>query len=270
MHITTQLTETLSALRRPEYTGPNRCYPCTAVNLVIALAVSVALAVLVGPFAALAAFGVSAAAIYVRGYLVPGTPALTKRYLPDSVLRLFGKAPRRFDGDLDAEATLVDLGVVVETGDDVELDPAFADAWYGRMSSGDGDTPRTVDLAAMIGVSPDDVDVEYHDAGACTAYVEDEWVGQWESRVAFDADVTADAVLSDGYAGWRDIPLASRSELLAALRVCLDVCPGCGGTVSLGSETVSSCCRTVDVIAADCEGCGARLFEIELTPDALD
>jgi len=33
--------------------------------------------------------------IHLRGYLVPGTPTLTKRYLPDDVLQLFGKEPAR-------------------------------------------------------------------------------------------------------------------------------------------------------------------------------
>ena len=36
---------------------------------------------------------VALAAIWLRGYLVPGTPELTKRYLPERALALFGKAP---------------------------------------------------------------------------------------------------------------------------------------------------------------------------------
>ncbi|EMA05294.1 hypothetical protein C439_00805 [Haloferax mediterranei ATCC 33500] len=39
------------------------------------------------------AVGISIGLIYLRGYLVPGTPTLTKRYLPPEVLRWFGKDP---------------------------------------------------------------------------------------------------------------------------------------------------------------------------------
>ena len=79
-------------LGRPEYTGENRCLPCTVLNVAIAV---VAAALLgrrsrrAGGAAFLAALGL----VYLRGYLVPGTPTLTRRYLPDSVLAAFGKQP---------------------------------------------------------------------------------------------------------------------------------------------------------------------------------
>ncbi|MFU8866600.1 hypothetical protein [Natronococcus sp.] len=77
-------------LRKPEYTGENRCTPCTVLNLAIAGAIGAAVARR-SRLAGAAVVGASAAAIYLRGYLVPGTPELTKRYLPERVLRLFGK-----------------------------------------------------------------------------------------------------------------------------------------------------------------------------------
>lgn len=89
-------------LRRPEYTGENRCLPCTVINLAIAVAAAVLTGVLfaglgVSTAGRVVAGGLvligSVAAVYLRGYLVPGTPTLTKRYLPRPVLRLFGKAP---------------------------------------------------------------------------------------------------------------------------------------------------------------------------------
>lgn len=82
----------LDAFREPEYTGENRCVPCTAINVALAVALTAVSAAL-GPIVALAVFVGSMASIYFRGYLVPGTPELTKRYLPDQVLALFGKAP---------------------------------------------------------------------------------------------------------------------------------------------------------------------------------
>jgi len=79
-------------IREPAYTGENRCLPCTVVNVVLAVALTAAAAVF-GPVVAAAVLVASMGSIYYRGYLVPGTPELTERYLPDRVLRLFGKAP---------------------------------------------------------------------------------------------------------------------------------------------------------------------------------
>jgi len=84
-----KLTETL---RRPEYTGENRCLPCTVLNVAIAVALGGAVSRKSKP-AGVFVLAVSMAAVYLRGYLVPGTPELTKRYLPPAVLEWFGKAP---------------------------------------------------------------------------------------------------------------------------------------------------------------------------------
>ncbi|MGB9986736.1 hypothetical protein [Salarchaeum japonicum] len=261
---------TLDAVRRPEYTGENRCLPCTGVNIVLAAAGALALAAFVSTPVALAAFALALAAIYVRGYLVPGTPALTARYLPDRVLRAFDKRPARDAGDLDVLDTLSALGAVVETPDsDVGLAPDFDAEWRARMVASDTTTPRTADLAALLDADPADIDVQYHGDGACSVFCGPDIVGRWESPAAFNADVTADAVL-DARDEWRALPLTHRGELLAALRACLDTCPACHGRVELGADTVASCCRSVDVAAADCTQCGARLFEVELDPRVLD
>ncbi|WP_135365327.1 hypothetical protein [Halosimplex halophilum] len=91
----------VTRLRRPEYTGENRCLPCTVLNVGIAsvgatllgawlVAAGYRTAAVAVPTGVLA---VSLAAIWLRGYLVPGTPTLTKRYLPAPVLAAFGKTP---------------------------------------------------------------------------------------------------------------------------------------------------------------------------------
>ena len=77
-------TSKLDALRQPEYTGENRCWPCTTVNSLIAL--GVAAVVGAGVFtladatlalvATLTVLALSAVSIWLRGYLVPGTPGL--------------------------------------------------------------------------------------------------------------------------------------------------------------------------------------------------
>nr|WP_086009376.1 hypothetical protein [Natrinema versiforme] len=79
-------------LKQSEYTGENRCEPCTVLNLGIAAVASAAIA-RKSRVGGLLAAAVSIALISLRGYLVPGTPTLTKRYLPPEVLRWFGKDP---------------------------------------------------------------------------------------------------------------------------------------------------------------------------------
>ncbi|ELZ95835.1 hypothetical protein C440_06082 [Haloferax mucosum ATCC BAA-1512] len=84
--------DVVDTLHQPEYTGKNRCEPCTLLNLFIAAVLGSAVA-RKSKLAGAVAFGVSIALIYLRGYLVPGTPTLTKRYLPPEVLTWFGKDP---------------------------------------------------------------------------------------------------------------------------------------------------------------------------------
>ena len=116
----------LDRWRDPAYTGANRCRPCTVVNLCIAVAISAAVA-LVAPLLALPVLALSLLVVYLRGYLVPGTPTLTARYLPEPVLRAFGKEPpgpsttnewetlQRLNSHrehaVDAEQFLVDSGI---------------------------------------------------------------------------------------------------------------------------------------------------------------
>lgn len=85
-------TGLLKRLHQPEYTGENRCEACTVVNVIIT-AILGAVVARKSKFAAVVTVSVSSILIYLRGYLIPGTPTLTKRYLPPSVLRLFGKEP---------------------------------------------------------------------------------------------------------------------------------------------------------------------------------
>ncbi|WP_200532054.1 hypothetical protein [Halorubrum sp. LN27] len=128
----------LDRLRRPEYTGENRCLPCTVVNVAIAAAGSAAVGALVAVELGALVFVAALAAVWLRGYLVPGTPELTKRHLPERVLRLFGKG--RDTGPppvIDAESYLLSADVVVETADgsDLAFAPAFESAWRTHLAA---------------------------------------------------------------------------------------------------------------------------------------
>lgn len=273
---------TLQRFRQPEYTGENRCIPCTLANSVIAVVLSATAALLWWP-AGIAVLVVSAAAIWLRGYLVPGTPELTERYFPDWLLAAFDKGPERptgfatdagdgrdagatgFDADsFDAERVLLDGGVVepCEEVEDLCLDGGFERAWYDRMDAvRDDETAAREELARQLDVDPESVAFEEY-GSATVAHIDGVRAGQWESHAALVADLAAARELPRRVEGWASMPTEVRSQLLGGLRIFLEECPDCGGPVLTDRETVRSCCRSHEVVAASCRECGARLLEL--------
>jgi len=72
------LAEMVDAIRRSEHTGERRCWPCTVTNVVLVLGAAVAVARRRRP-AAVPVLLVGAALVYLRGYVVPGTPWFAPR-----------------------------------------------------------------------------------------------------------------------------------------------------------------------------------------------
>lgn len=269
------VSDHLDRLRQPEYIGENRCMPCTIVNVVIStgLAVLVGIGGFLAGIESLIAGGlgvailvVGLAAIYLRGYLVPGTPTLTKRYFPDRILRYFDKADSQqpAGGDIDPESLLKSAAVVEECehDDDLCLTDSFRSAWYTQIEERRSSDSSREDLAALLDFDPDDLEFKEYDA-AFVARLDGRRIGQWESDGAFVADMAAAAALNDRIDTWEHIDIYERSNLLKGLRAFLDSCPICDGTISMNEEVVESCCRSIDVVAINCEFCDRRIFEAE-------
>lgn len=264
----------LDAVRQPAYVGENRCIPCTLVNSVIALALAALAWVVVTPEVGVLVVVVSALAIGLRGYLVPGTPTLTKRYLPEPVLAYFDKAPATATTasgdadtvpreDIDVEEILVGAGILVpcEARDDLCLRDEFRESWYANMDAVNDDDATPAAVADLLDVDVSGLSLEDHGEGAFMATFDGVRVGQWESRAALIADVAAADLVAERDDDWDERPIAVRGELLGGLRLFLETCPDCRGAVSFGRETVESCCRSHEVVAVSCDDCGARLFE---------
>lgn len=274
-----RLPQTQSKWKRQEYTGTNRCLPCTAVNVALAAVFSIASAAIVAVATAsmlaasllgISIFGGSLLVIYFNGYLVPGTPALTKRYLPRWLLAAFGKnASLRTDGVFDPEAELRAAGVVVEGPDDLQLLPTFEHSWriaIDDIGIADMSTEAeiTQQIASLGGFNADDIEI-VDDPETFRVWYGEELIANWESRAACVADVAAADILPEYDSWWHERPLAMQAELLGALRLFLDRCPACHGAVTLSLDVVSSCCYDYNVVATTCDGCNARLFEVELS-----
>jgi len=263
-----EAARTLDRLRRPEYTGANRCLPCTAVNLGLAAVATAAVAVVSRSGAALVSLA-SLTTIYLRGYLVPGTPALTRQYLPESARSWFGKAtasPEIEVGEGVDEASVEEIlaaaGVVTECEDvdDVCLTDSFRRAWVAGIDERGADP---VAFADAIGVGPEDVTVD--ESGHVFVRVSDVRRDQWGTRTALVADAAAAAELRAWGLDWEALPLGTRHGVLRGLRVFLETCPLCGGPIGLGEQQVESgCCGgagTVDVMR--CEACEETVMELE-------
>lgn len=267
----------LDRLHQPEYTGENRCLPCTVVNTILTLifagVCAVAGTLLVGPglgfLAGFVILVVGLFAITVRGYLIPGTPELTKRYLPDRVLAAFGKDPvlehhepvDAGDGHIDLESALVSVGAIedCEESEDLCLTPDVREAWERELQALESDPDRET-LLSLLGIDVEAVTFQEY-GSAFRAHADGRVVGTWESEAAFLADLAAARVFADYYPGWETLEPTVRGQLLNGLRLFVETCPKCGGTPTFGADTVESCCSAYEVAAVSCEHCDVRIFE---------
>jgi hypothetical protein len=268
--MSTKSTGYLDRLKQPEYTGENRCTPCTIVNVVIAAVGSGLVSFVFTPVGGAVAFVLSLAAIYFRGYLVPGTPTLTKRYFPDWVLAKFDKVEDETpdhevaEDERDPEEVLAASNAVepCEQVDDLCLTDEFRETWYDNMESiKEGGTEKS-DLSTVLDVEAEKLSFDEHDE-ALVAQYDGGRLGQWESRAALVADLAAAKLLEDRFDEWDDLTVTNQSRVLSGLRIFLESCPDCGGDVAMEQETVESCCRTMDVVAVSCTECDSRILEVE-------
>lgn len=263
---------TLDAIRRPAYTGDDRCWPCTVVNAVIVLVAAVVIAALSGPLA-LVVLGGGAALIYLRGYVVPGTPSFAPRLVAAAGLAPYFEhvaaddTPDRRSDDLaenvDPERMLgamFEAGVMTEGDDgDLYLSDAFETAWREEMATlrevdDDALAAATAEVVPFDGVGQikyDGVSVEGDDGVV------------WLRPVHAIADVAA--VRAMARVG---VPDSVRAPGASPLRLFLPACPACGGAVEQTTVTDGCCGGTMSVTDTPnrrvlaCEDCGVEVHDL--------
>jgi hypothetical protein len=255
------------SIRRPEYTGENRCWPCTALNAVVVIVASVLVGV-VSPPAGIALCLAGAALVTLRGYVVPSTPRFAPRLvsaLPIAVEADHGSdhrtdGGRRSEslvgsGSVDGEALirqLVDAGVVTtDDAGDVHLDGDVRRTWEAGMDRlrdvPDADLASSAASAApfpaagrveedWIVVERTEGDGGNAEADADTAEEIPGSVGDevWLSRAHAVTDTAAVAAMSDRVDG------VTAARAATPFRLFLERCPRCGGTVE--ETTAKQCC----------------------------
>lgn len=236
----------VSRLRRPEYTGSNRCRACTAVNAVILL-VTVGVVGLRTPLLAAAIGVVGTAVIALRGYVIPFTP----RFAPALVAPLPGQffdhtAPAVSDAisDLESDTTdpeavlrvLAEAGVVTADGDTLRLHAEFEAAWCERMDAL-VDAPDDRLAAEAREVVPAVASARVERTGSETFLVVSGDAGSpgWIRRPVAVAEIAAVKALHD-----TDVPAAHLAIAANSLCMFLDTCPACGDDIVEGS--LEDCC----------------------------
>jgi hypothetical protein len=128
----------LDVFRSPEYTGSNRCWPCTVFNMVVLGFITTSIGYVVRPLVAVPLAVVGGAIVWLRGYLFPGTPSIgayvAARFpleVPHSE-RVASTPDPMSKNNIDPVLlinSLIDHGVVYEYDDELQLAPAFREQW---------------------------------------------------------------------------------------------------------------------------------------------
>lgn len=265
-------------LRKPEHTGDARCWPCTAVNSAFVLGLAGVVGRRWKP-AGVAVLALGAAAIALRGYVVPYTPQFAPRLVEQLPVDFKTDEPRS-----DSFST-----VTVERPGDQESDARDETDADGEEAADGDDEPETPpDSDSLTALDADGAQVmgALLDAGVIVDDGEmvaptDEFVEAWESTMAelrglddeafaaavadaapFEAEGTVDdgwvVVEGEGQAvhltrsiaiaetaairvmADYDVPEAVRVDAAQPLRMFLEHCPNCGGVVE--ETTTAACC----------------------------
>lgn len=218
--------------------------------------------------------------IYFRGYLVPGTPELTKRYLPDKILQYFehhppvpssstissssvdSKSSKSTDETLNPEKLLTQLDIVKECDDedDLCLTDEFERSWDEKIKSVEQYEMSTETSCAILDLSENNHELVEFDNGF-TLVAQDSTVGQWPSKGALIADMATAELVSQQFPYWEQTSLDEKLSVLRSVRVFVTHFPTTGAPVTISEETFESCCRSVEVVAIQCSETGQRLIE---------
>ena len=251
-------------LADPRYTGANRCWPCTTVNVVLVASVA-ALVSFAGYWmvgAVIVCGGILSIARY--GYVVPGTPAFTRR-LPESVLVLFGNRSVEPAVDRALSESLDDADVLASADGEVRLDERFEEEYSGRAREYAADRDALEAWVVQTFPAVHTVSVARALGGGETWFGQDaagNTLIQWEARAPVAMDVAGAELLADSLDRWTDADRDEQSRVLALLRAGARTCPTCDGPFTRDSGPDLTCCGGRSFVGLGyCGSCGYSVVD---------
>jgi hypothetical protein len=274
-----------SRLRRPEYTGENRCWPCTVLNVLVVFAASALLGVVSPPAGGLV-LGVGVALVVLRGYVVPYTPQFAPRLVAAAPIDLGvvgldhghrtdgGRRSESLTGDDGGDGDelirrLAEAGVVTadESGELFLADDVRRtwEAGMRRLESGPDEQLAAATASAAPFPARGDVEGDWivvtRTEGADAESIDGEAGDEvWLSRAHAIAETAAVAAMNDRV----DLETAARAA--TPFRLFLEHCPLCRGDVE--ETVVRECCGGPGSIYDDpetpvlaCADCDELLYE---------
>lgn len=261
-------------LQNPDYTGTDRRPFLTGLSVGTGIAIGVVVATVSRLAALLTVVGV-AGAVILRGYILPGTPALVDRLrdvegVPQRhspgwdpsrlTARITGRAitpePRRDMSRTDGEQMLTSAGVIVREDAELHITDRFRQEWLTHIQTVRDDTQQASDLlASAYDVDSAAVDMANHDDGSVIVTVDTNRVGRWASDAALAADLTIATTLAQWIPTWVTLDMYQQVTLVRTVRSVLDACPGCGrhiGPLDRGGGAAVSDGEYISVTCADC------------------
>lgn len=260
------------AFRNPEYTGGNRCWPCTAVNLLAVGLLSIGIAVVGYGVGAVLVGVLGLAAIWMRGYAVPGTPRLT-RHLPEPVLGLFGKGASSARRSEDVVRALFEAELLAESADDpLRLADETEAAYEARARELASDRERLREAVTEVFPDVATVSVNRGLGGSETWFAKDEQGNttlQWDVRPVVAMDVAGARLLTDRVDGWERYDPRKRRRAYAVLRHGASTCPSCGDAFEADDSRSVVCCGGRSLTGAlRCPDCNYAVVDANDLPTA--
>ncbi len=257
----------IKQLQDENHTGRNRCIKCTVFNIILSIVLSVVLfVILLVEFTgaqSVAVAGIflllSFTTIWLKGYFVPYTPQITRKFFPQRVLHWFGKenpsSPiRSFDPS--SHVPSLETANVLVYSDDHE-DYVVSDDIIANISERySKDSPEVDNLLEQVGIE----DVAVLDRGKKIYLIsDDERIHYWPSEKALAIDAILVDILEESVITWKMRPPEERLNLLATVRLFFQQCPDGEHTIGKVSE-YETCCDEKVVFKTVCEESDDVLF----------
>lgn len=261
----------ITRMQREEYTGENRCFPCTVANLGILVLVCVIL--VVRSWVLAAGIGVMGVIIIsFRGYLIPFTPIFMKKFKQSSLYRVIEPKKGLPDeesvsgGEFSGEEIITELLRVnvlqAPNDDDLELTPTFVSKWNQIIDDISTDSIEAFEEWANAAINNREIDdINAVDLPWVNPYIVVSLSSGEEVTLSYPIAIAELSAL-------KALEITNGSDLLSLrsagpLRAFLRHCPKCGS--SLESSTYSGCCGSSkpgdEIFGLVCPECREMYFK---------